>query len=138
MRDDGPFDDDANRESEAEIGSSPGLSMPTIPWGWAPASFRSGTKDDELTGGSDSDTVAPESERYRGEGPNDGQFAGETAGDATPTAGTEDDSWLDEGLITLLVVTGALLFLFPEPATSAVGIVLLGVGIIAWAVDIMQ
>lgn len=138
MRDDSFRDDDASRESEAEIGSSPGLSMPTIPWGWAPASFRSGTKDDALTGESDRDTVAPESERYRGEGPNDGRATGGTADDPTPTPPADDDSWLDEGLITLLIVGGALLFLFPEPATSAVGIVLLGVGIIAWAIDLTR
>lgn len=136
MRDDSPYDD-TNRESEAEIGTSPSLSMPTIPWGWAPASFRSGTKDDELTDDANRDTVAPESERYRGDGPNDGRVAGDASDGRTRTTETEDDSWLDEGMITFLIVTGALLFLFPEPATSAVGIVLLGIGIIAWAADIM-
>ncbi|MFC6823542.1 hypothetical protein [Halopelagius fulvigenes] len=44
-------------------------------------------------------------------------------------------SLLDEGLITLLIVTGAILFLIPEPATSAVGVLLLFVGAIAWLVD---
>lgn len=137
MRDESSYDD-ANRESETEIGTSPSLSMPSIPWGWAPASFRSGTKDDELTGDSDRDTVAPESERYRGEEPNDDRIAGGASDSRTQTTETEDESWFDQGLITLLVVVGALLFLFPEPATSAVGIVLLGVGIIAWAIDLTR
>lgn len=111
MRDDNAYDDDVSRESEAEIGSSPSLSMPTIPWGWAPSSFQSGTTDDELVGDGDGDAVRPTS---------------------------DGDSWLDEGIITLLIISGALLFLFPEPATSAVGIVLLGVGIIAWAIDLTR
>lgn len=48
---------------------------------------------------------------------------------------SEDDSWWDEGLITLLLVGGVILFLFPEPATSAIGVLLIGVGLIAWIVD---
>lgn len=57
--------------------------------------------------------------------------------DGTDTAVDRDDggSWWDEGLITLLLVAGVVLFLFPEPATSALGIVLLAVGVIAWVVD---
>ena len=41
----------------------------------------------------------------------------------------EGGSWWDEGLITLLLVGGLALFLFPEPATSAVGIVLTGIAV---------
>ena len=41
----------------------------------------------------------------------------------------------DEGLITLLIVGGAILFLFPEPVTSSIGILLLGLGVLAWAID---
>ncbi|WP_247731039.1 hypothetical protein [Halovivax limisalsi] len=46
-----------------------------------------------------------------------------------------DGSLWDEGLITLLIVAGVVLFLFPEPATSALGILLLSIGVIAWLVD---
>lgn len=41
----------------------------------------------------------------------------------------------DEGLITLLIVGGAILFLFPEPATSGLGVVLMAAGALAWLVD---
>lgn len=46
-----------------------------------------------------------------------------------------DDGWLTEGAITMLLVIGVALFLFPEPATSAVGIGLIAVGVIGWLVD---
>lgn len=48
-----------------------------------------------------------------------------------------DGGLLEEGLITLLIVTGAVLFLIPEPATSAVGVLLLFVGAVAWLLDWM-
>lgn len=135
MRDD-RYDDSREGYGSDDVGGRSGTSSgsalptPTIPWGWAPSSFR---REDEVTNDADYDTVAPETERYRGEGPDDRRA---DEGRDRPS-GNEGESWLDEGLITLLIVGGALLFLFPEPATSAVGIVLLGVGIIAWAADIM-
>lgn len=46
-----------------------------------------------------------------------------------------DGSLVDEGLITLLIVVGAVLFLIPEPATSAIGALLLFVGAVGWLVD---
>lgn len=49
---------------------------------------------------------------------------------------TGEGTWLDEGLITLLLVAGVALFLFPEPGTSAVGLVLIGAGVLAWIVDL--
>lgn len=49
----------------------------------------------------------------------------------------DDGTWLDEGLITLLLVAGVALFLFPEPATSGLGILLIGVGVLAWIVDLL-
>lgn len=57
----------------------------------------------------------------------------EIARDEPATA--DDDSWLDEGLIGLLLVTGVVLFLFPEPSTSALGILLIVTGLIGWAID---
>lgn len=45
-----------------------------------------------------------------------------------------DDSWLTRGLATMLLVTGAILFLFPEPATSMVGIGLIVTGLVIWVV----
>lgn len=57
------------------------------------------------------------------------------AGEGTPTAENEGGSWWDEGLITLLLVGGLALFLFPEPVTSAVGLVLMGAGVVLGIVD---
>lgn len=46
-----------------------------------------------------------------------------------------DGTWLDEGLISLLLVVGVALFLFPEPATSGLGIVLVATGALLWLID---
>ncbi|NHN57651.1 MULTISPECIES: hypothetical protein [Halorussus] len=50
----------------------------------------------------------------------------------------DDGSWWDEGLIGLLLVAGVVLFFFPEPFTSTVGIALIALGIIAWAADALM
>lgn len=50
-------------------------------------------------------------------------------------AGGDDDGWFDAGVITLTLLVGLALFLFPEPLTSGVGVVLMGVGVVAWLVD---
>lgn len=50
----------------------------------------------------------------------------------------EDGSWWDEGLVGLLLITGTILFFFPEPFTSTLGIILLGVGVLAWAADALM
>lgn len=54
----------------------------------------------------------------------------------------EDDSgsWFDRarakyGLGALLVAAGVVLFLFPEPLTSTVGLALIGVGALIWVVS---
>lgn len=56
-------------------------------------------------------------------------------GTGTPARTEDEEMWLDEGLITLLLVVGVGLFLFPEPATSTIGMALIAVGLIAWAAD---
>ena len=58
----------------------------------------------------------------------------EGAGDS-PHDDDDNGSLWDESLITLLIIGGVVLFLFPEPATSALGILLLAIGVIAWLVD---
>ena len=50
-------------------------------------------------------------------------------------AGEDDDSWLDEGLIGLVLIAGVVLFLFPEPATSGLGVLLIAIGVVAWLID---
>ncbi|MFB6139792.1 MAG: hypothetical protein ABEJ26_05085 [Halosimplex sp.] len=57
--------------------------------------------------------------------------------DPYPDAERDTGTWWDEGLITLLIVAGAILFVFPEPATSGLGVILLAVGILAWALDLV-
>ncbi|WP_435181678.1 hypothetical protein [Halorussus sp. AFM4] len=47
----------------------------------------------------------------------------------------DDGSWLDEGLIATFLIVGAVLFFFPEPTTSAVGIAMLAMGVMGWVVD---
>jgi len=39
------------------------------------------------------------------------------------------------GLVGLLLVIGLVLFLFPEPATSGIGVTLIVIAIIVWAVS---
>lgn len=97
-----------------------------VPFGWPtlPSRGRSGgtaaaEQYDERTGAGDA--TGPASERTLGRDRRD-----ETAG-----------GWTDDGLITLLMVVGVALFLFPEPATSVVGLVLVGAGAVAWLVDLM-
>ena len=50
----------------------------------------------------------------------------------------ENESFLAEELVPALFVAGVLLFLFPEPATSAVGVFLLGIGLAMWAWDVVR
>ena len=49
-----------------------------------------------------------------------------------------DGSWWDEGLVSLFLVCGVVLFLFPEPTTSFVGIGLIIVGTVAWLIDALM
>ena len=64
----------------------------------------------------------------------DGERTYENA-DESPYDEDDNGSLWDEGLITLLILGGVILFLFPEPFTSGLGIVLIGVGVIAWLID---
>lgn len=50
----------------------------------------------------------------------------------------DDESWLDEGTIALLLVVGVALFLFPEPATSGIGVLLIAAGLGGWLVDALS
>lgn len=51
------------------------------------------------------------------------------------TRDESDDGWLDEGIIGTILVVGVVLFLIPEPSTSALGILLIVIGVLGWAVD---
>lgn len=51
------------------------------------------------------------------------------------TPAEDDESLWDEGLFSLLIVAGAILFVFPEPATSLIGVILLLIGGLGWLFD---
>jgi len=59
----------------------------------------------------------------------------ETAGESAEHEG--DGGWLGIGLSTTIVVAGVLLFLFPEPATSAVGLLLVFAGTLMWLFELV-
>ena len=119
--------DDANDSFFSGRGFSPGYSGRWLGGvGWRP--FWSGGADEEYD------------ETNAGETAYEDRAYDETAYDATygdREVAAEDNGWWDEGLITLLLVVGVVLFVFPEPATSALGVLLIVAGLIAWLVDWM-
>ncbi|WP_137286086.1 DUF308 domain-containing protein [Halorussus salinisoli] len=56
-------------------------------------------------------------------------------GPATTESDDEGGTWLDEGLIGALLLVGVVLFFFPEPTTSAIGIAMVAMGVVAWIAD---
>ncbi|WP_232701573.1 hypothetical protein [Halobacterium wangiae] len=50
----------------------------------------------------------------------------------------DDDSRWIEGLYDVLIVVGVVLFFFPEPATSMVGVFLILLGAGGWLVDALR
>jgi len=55
-----------------------------------------------------------------------------TAGSADRSGGWFSRARAKYGLGVLLVVVGAVLFFFPEPITSTVGVVLILIGVVVW------
>lgn len=51
--------------------------------------------------------------------------------------GENEGSWVDEGIISILVIAGFVLFIIPEPATTGLGILLMLAGAGLWIVDLM-
>lgn len=49
--------------------------------------------------------------------------------------GERTEGWWEKGLVTMLLVAGVLLFLFPEPATSGLGVLLMLTGAVVWLID---
>lgn len=96
--------------------------FPAAPWGWWPSLGWRGSE-----------------EEYEAGAHQEGVYGDETYEERAYEEDTGDRSGIarlwDEGLITLLIVGGAVLFLFPEPATSGLGALLMGIGVIAWLVD---
>lgn len=87
-----------------------------------------------------------ESDRYGDETYRDQDDPYENEPYETDEYGYDEDDWetgedesiwrfWDEGIITLLIVGGAILFVFPEPMTSAIGVLMLGAGVLFWLVD---
>lgn len=88
----------------------------------------SGRYDDVGHEGADTPASEPTGEDVaRATGASDGRmvYAGVREG---------DDTWLTRGLASMLLVTGLILFLFPEPATSMLGIGLMVAGLVVWTV----
>ena len=92
-----------------------------LPFGW-PSMFNRGGESTE------------EMDRVRNEGGYEDPYDESYRGDEV-RADEDEGTWLDEGLITLTLIAGVALFLFPEPATSGLGILLITVGVVAWLVD---
>lgn len=66
----------------------------------------------------------------------DDEYSEVASDDAGATADERGgDGWWDEGLVGLLLVAGLALLLFPEPATSGIGVGLLSVGAALWVLD---
>lgn len=110
-RDDDRHDDDTyDSRSPYGIGAGWGWG-----WGWPPLYRESAETEYE-----DDDAA------YRDEPYDEEVAAAERA---------EDDSWLGEGGITMLLVGGVILFVFPEPITSTIGILLIATGVVMWIAD---
>ncbi|WP_170977233.1 hypothetical protein [Halorussus salinisoli] len=56
----------------------------------------------------------------------------------TSEGSDESDSFLHEELIPVLLIVGILLFLFPEPVTSTLGVVLVSLGVGLWVWDLVR
>ena len=65
----------------------------------------------------------------------DNDLPGEDRYDAYGEVPGEESGWWDEGVIATLFVVGLTLLLFPEPATSTVGLALIAVALVVWAID---
>ncbi|WP_254544433.1 hypothetical protein [Halomarina pelagica] len=107
MRDERARDEPYDREGDESPGDEPRsrFPYPAISWGWPPAFF------------------------------GDDRAYTDREGDGETVGRDDDGGWLDEGAISLVLVVGLALFLFPEPATSLVGIALMGIGVVAWVID---
>lgn len=55
-----------------------------------------------------------------------------------PTDQRDTGSWWGEGLASLLLIAGVILFFIPEPITSTLGILLLILGAFVWIVDALR
>lgn len=51
---------------------------------------------------------------------------------------TRDAGGWDAGLSLLLILTGVILFLIPEPVTSTIGAILVLAGVLAWVADALR
>jgi hypothetical protein len=116
-------DDLQDRYGDRDDADSP-FPYPTVPFGWPANVFGSGPDDDYAYGRDRDDTS------YDRETPDRRKTRRDVRG-----RGTRDEDLVDDRLVGIVLVVGLALFLFPEPVTSAVGVLLLAVGVGAWVVD---
>lgn len=62
----------------------------------------------------------------------------DSSNEGVVTAQGGDGSRAIEGIATLLLIAGFILFLFPEPASSLLGIALILVGAVLWLIDALM
>ena len=120
MRDDRYTDDEYGDQTD-DTGSSFFPYAGTLPLGWPGRTGREAGPDEYGDQPYDDEPYGEESydeRRY--------EESGEEMGEG---------SWWDEGLISLILIAGVVLFLIPEPATSGIGILLIGAGVVLWLLD---
>jgi hypothetical protein len=75
------------------------------------------------------------------EGYTDHEHVDESAYDQGREVETTDqqggDGWWDAGLVGTLLVVGLAMFLFPEPASSGIGVALMLIGAAIWVLDVV-
>lgn len=108
-----PYDDDGRATYDDTDRAGP---SGVLPFGF-PTSFGRDATDHGRDSGYDEGYEADDGTSYRRE---------VARGDASAEGG------VDDGIIGVVVVAGIALFLFPEPATSVVGLALVVAGVVAW------
>lgn len=71
-------------------------------------------------------------DRYDDNSYDDGEYDGETYYEE------DDGGWPGGVSVGLLLIVGIILFFFPEPITTTIGIVLIGLAVVMWVTEIFM